>query len=137
MATLHEMIKAHLAADTLVASLISDRFYFVIIPQATKGELRMPCVVFNRNGVDRQVRYCGTDGMIRTSVTLDCYALRYTSARSVAQAVRESLIDFRGLLGGSLHVSATSLVNEFDLVDIEPGLFRVSQSWDFWHSEEE
>jgi Protein of unknown function (DUF3168) len=134
---LHEALKSHLQSDTSVESLLGGRFYYIIVPQAYVGAERMPCVVFNRSGVERQVRYCGTDGMIRTSITLDCYALRYTSARALAAEVRKSLIDFRGLLAGSLRVSATSLINEFDLIDIEPGLFRISQTWDFWHTEEE
>jgi Protein of unknown function (DUF3168) len=134
---LHEAIKQHLQSDTSVEALLGGRFYYVIVPQSYVGTERMPCVVFNRSGVERQVRYCGTDGMIKTSFTLDCYALRYTSVRALANEVRKSLIDFRGLLGGLLSVSAASIVNEFDLLDIEPGLFRVSQSWDFWHIEEE
>lgn len=133
VAKLHEALKLHLEADTQ----FSAGFFYIIIPQATPALQRTPCVVFNRGTVDRQVRYCGTDGMVRTSVTLDCYATSYTAARSLAQVVRESLVDFRGQLGGSLPVSAASLVNEFDLVDIEPGLFRVSQTWDIWHAEEE
>lgn len=129
---LHEAIKLHLEADTQFTA----GFFYIIIPQATPVQQRVPCVVFNRGNVDRQVRYCGTDGVIRTSVTLDCYAISYTAARALATVVRESLIDFRGLLGNSLMVRAASLEGEFDLLDIEPGLFRVSQSWNIWHEEE-
>lgn len=132
MSTLHESLKLHLEADTQ----FTGGFFYMIIPQATPLQQRTPCVVFNRGSVDRQVRYCGTDGVIRTSVTLDCYATSYTAARALARVVRESLIDFRGLLGGLLAVRAASLDNEFDLLDIEPGLFRVSQSWTIWHEEE-
>lgn len=137
MGTLHAAVKEHLKADTSVATLLGERIYYVIIPQAHSGEDRMPCVVFNRGGVERQVRYCGTDRLVRTSVSLDSYALTYTSARAVARGVRDALLDFRGNLGGLLNVQAASLVNEFDLMDIEPGLFRVVQQWDFWHTEEE
>jgi hypothetical protein len=130
---LHEALKSHLEADTQFAA----GFYYLVVPQSTPLQQRMPCVVFSRNGVQRQVRYCATDGMVLSSITLDCYATTYTAARSLAAVVRSSLIDFRGQLGGSLAVSAASLVNEIDLVDIEPGLFRVSQTWDIWHVEEE
>lgn len=135
--TLHEAIKNHLTAETSVAGLIDDRVYYLIVPQAQTAQERMPCVVFSRGGIERQVRYCGTDRLVRTSVSLDCYALRYTSARALARGVRDALLDFRGQLGGLLNVQAASLVNEFDLMDIEPGLFRVVQQWDFWHTEEE
>lgn len=132
---LHEALKLHLEADTQFAGA---NFYYLIIPQAaTQLHERTPCVVFNRNGVERGVSYCETDRKIKSSISLDCYAKSYTAARSLARVVRESLIDFRGQLGGSLPVRAASLVNEFDLVDIEPGLFRVSQTWDIWHVEEE
>ncbi len=133
MPMLHQSLKVHLEADTQ----FSAGFFYMIIPQATPIQQRVPCVVFNRNGVDRQVRYCGTDGIVRSSISLDCYATSYSDARSLAAIVRSALIDFRGQLGGSLAVSAASLVNEIDLVDIEPGLFRVSQTWDIWHVEEE
>lgn len=138
MSSLHEALRTHLLADTNLSALIDERFFYVVVPQKIpRGDQRMPCVVFNRNSVERSVRYCGTDGLVRAGVSLDCYALRYIEARAVANAVRQSIIDYRGTLGGLLQVQAVSLVNEIDLVDIEPGLFRVSQSWDFWHIEEE
>lgn len=134
---LHEAIKVHLEADTSVSPLMERRFFFIIIPQKIPGgELRQGCVVYNRSGVERQVTYCGTSGLIKTMSTLDTYSLSYTAARALAAEVRRSLIDFRGLLGGVLSVRAASLENEFDVQDIEPGLFRVSQSWTFWHEEE-
>lgn len=132
MATLHESLKKHFAADATV----TVPFFYLVVPQATPTNKHMPCLVFNRGSVLRDVRFCETDRAIRSTVSLDCYAVRYCDARALAILVRESLIDFRGLLGDVLQVSAASLVNETDLVDIEPGLFRVAQSWNIWHVEE-
>lgn len=135
---LHQAIKEHLEADTSVAALMGSRFFYGVVPQkiTTDGTSRMPCVVYERRGVNRQVRYCGTDGVIQTLVTLDIYALTYTAARELANEVRRSLIDFQGMLSGVVSVRAATLETEFDLQDMEPGLFRVSQSWNFWHEEE-
>jgi hypothetical protein len=134
---LHQAIKIHLAADTTVASLVGDRVFYRMIPQKiATGDARMPCVVYSRGGVDRQVTYCETSGLIRTSATLDVYAVKFTESRDVARAVRQALVDYRGTLGGLVFVRAASLENEFDLDDFEPGLYRVNQSWTFWHSEE-
>lgn len=36
---------------------------------------------------------------------------------------------------GSVKVKDAFLVNEFDLDDPEPGLYRRSQSWRFWYVE--
>jgi hypothetical protein len=133
---LHEAIKAHLEADPAVLAISAGRFYYLLIPQKTATTTRIPCVVYNRSGVDRQVTHCGTTDLLRTSVTLDCYATTLATAHDLADAVRQALIDFSGVLGGSLPVRAASLESEDDLSDIEPGLYRVFQSWTFWHSEE-
>jgi hypothetical protein len=134
---LHQAIKNHLATDTSVEALIDGRFFYRMIPQKIEtGPPRMPCVVYSRGGVERQVTYCETSGLVRTSATLDIYALRLTESRDIARAVRQALIDYRGFLGGLVMVKAASLENEFDLDDLEPGLYRVNQSWTFWHSEE-
>ena len=135
---LHQAIKEHLEVDTSVSSLMGSRFFYGVIPQkiTNDGASRVPCVVFERRGVNRQVTYCGTNDLVQTLVTLDIYALTYTAARQLAQEVRKSLIDFRGLLSGVVSVRAASLDTEFDLQDMEPGLYRVSQSWTFWHEEE-
>jgi hypothetical protein len=135
---LHQAIKQHLEADTSVETLMGGRFFYGVIPQkiTTDGASRVPCVVYERRGVNRQVTYCGTNDLIQTLVTLDVYALTYSAARELATGVRRSLIDFRGLLSGVVSVRAASLDTEFDLQDMEPGLFRVSQSWTFWHEEE-
>ena len=135
---LHQAIKNHLEADTSVSSLMGTRFFYGVIPQkiSNDGVSRIPCVVYERRGVNRQVTYCGTNDLIQTLVTLDIYALTYSAARELATEVRRSLVDFQGLLSGVVSVRAASLETEFDLQDMEPGLYRVSQSWTFWHEEE-
>ncbi len=135
---LHQAIKNHLESDTSVSSLMGTRFFYGVVPQkiSTDGVSRIPCVVYERRGVNRQVTYCGTNDLIQTLVTLDIYALTYSAARELAREVRRSLVDFQGLLSGVVSVRAASLETEFDLQDMEPGLYRVSQSWTFWHEEE-
>lgn len=133
---LHEAVKSHLVSDVAFQALTNGRVYYLVIPQTTTQSARIPCVVYSRRGVQRQVTYCGTSGLIRTDVALDSYAVTLAAAYDVAAAVKAALIDFSGLLGGGVQVQAASLEAEFDLEDIEPGLYRVSQSWTFWHSEE-
>ena len=133
---LHEAIKNELAADAAFQALTDGRVYYLVIPQTTSQAIRIPCTVYNRRGVQRQVTYCGTSGLVRTDATLDSYAVTLAGAYDVAEAVKAALIDFSGLLGGGVQVQAASLEAETDLEDIEPGLYRVSQSWTIWHSEE-
>jgi hypothetical protein len=81
------------------------------------------------------VKYCGTDNLVQTRIALDNYSSDYDEAVELAWSVRQVLIDFRGLLGGVVSVRAASLENEFELVEFDPGLYRVSQAWVFWHLE--
>ena len=135
-------LKAELVASTATAAYLAgvggapDRVYPLVIPQKKpQGFSQIPAVVYARNSVERQLLYCGTSGLVRTRVSLDCYDDTYAGAQELAAAVRETLQDFQGLLGAIVDVRNASLETEIDLQDIEPGLYRVSQSWAFWHVE--
>jgi hypothetical protein len=127
---------AHLSADTAVSAFVAARIYPGVIPQRIPNQPnRMPAIAYTFTAVRRQTGYCGTDPHGRHTLALDCYAVTYREARDLAKAVRTSLIDFSGLLGGVANVHAIMLSDEFEGLDIEPGLFRVTQSWNVWHVE--
>lgn len=135
-------IRAELVSHTASAIYVAgvdgapDRVYPVVIPQKVpNGAQVVPAVVMSVGTVDRSRTQCGTIALVRTRVTLDCYATTYAEAHDLAAAVRQVLIDFRGELGQQLTVKDAALQNEIDLSDIEPGLYRVSQDWEFWHVE--
>ena len=136
---LHKGLVVHLTTDAVVGPLVLgpiNRVFPMVIPQAKRGGApTVPAVVYDLRAVARLVTYCGTSGLVQSTVTIDCYAVDYDTAKELAAAVRRSLIDFKGLLGGLVDVRYVSLQSEFDVQDIEPGLFRVSQSWLFWHTE--
>lgn len=140
--SLHAGLVAHLVAATNTSTYLAggvgepDRVYPLVIPQKVPGGApQVPCVVYEQVDAQRQVAYCGTSGLVRTSLRLDCYSTSYDESRALAQAVYEVLRDFRGMLGNMADVRAASLSTEFDVQDFEPGLYRVSQSWTFWHLE--
>lgn len=139
---LHVGLEVELSTSTNTAAYLAgegsapNRIYPIVMPQKIqRGAQVTPCVVYETRSVDRQVTYCGTGGLVRTTMQLDVYADDYNTSKLVAQAVREVLMDFRGLLGGTIEVRHAALVTEFDVVDFEPGIYRVSQSWAFWHVE--
>jgi hypothetical protein len=141
--SLHAGLVAELVGHTNTSAHLAgtgsnpDRVYPLVIPQKVPGgAVQFPCVVYEQVDAQRQVAYCGTNGLVRTSIRLDCYSPSYDTAREVARAVYEVLRDYRGMLGGIVDVRAASLATEFDVQDFEPGLYRVSQSWTFWHLEE-
>jgi hypothetical protein len=139
---LHRGLVAELTTNTLSAPLLVTagadfaRIFPQKIPQKKRdGDAQMPCVVFAYIATERQVTYCGTSGLVRTVMRLDCYGVTYDDSKALAIAVRGALIDYAGLLGGVVDLRAASLENETDLHDFEPGLYRVTQTWVFWHNE--
>lgn len=136
---LHIGLTAELVNSTVTAAYLAGtphRVYPLVLPQKKpRGAAVIPAVTFETKSVSRQVTYCGTSGLVMTSMGLNCYADKYDDVKLLAKAVKDVLQDFRGQLGGIVDVRAASLETEFDIQDFEPGLFRVPQSWNFWHVE--
>jgi hypothetical protein len=135
-------LRVHLVAATATATYLAgldgaqDRVYPLVIPQKKPGgAAQVPCCVTAVGSVDRQPLYCSTDGVVRSRMTLDFYAETFDEAKEMAEAARSVLLDFRGVLGGIADVRDMKLENETELVDMEPGLYRVSQQWAVWHAE--
>lgn len=133
---------ARLTAVSGVASLVAEdtspvryRIYPLLIPQQVDGDVtRYPCVVYAKDGVERQVTLTGTDSVVRASFQIDCCAQTFAGSLALASAVFAALKDYAGTSGG-VEIKAFSLENEFSVFDPEPGLFRVSQFWSIWFVE--
>lgn len=140
---LHEGLVTELIANTAVATFVVTpgadfaRVFALVIPQKIpNGAAQVPAVVYSAINTERGVTYCGTLGTVRTTMRIDSYAKTYNEAKQLAAAVRACLIDYRGMLGGTVDLRAASLQgDDLDLHDFEPGLYRVSQTWVFWHKE--
>lgn len=135
---INEAVYQHLVATAGVAALVGTRIHPLVIPQRIAAtSQRVPAVVYSISGVDRAVSYCGTDRLVRSTLGIDCYAAGYDAARALATAVRTALVDFFGPMGSAtvVPVRTCNIETEFDLMDIEPGLYRVSQQWTIWHEE--
>jgi hypothetical protein len=130
---IQEALYAHLAADASVAALAGTRIYPLMIPQHVYNEAsKLACVVYQRTGMDLPINTCGAEALAGTSMRIDAYARSYGVAAQLAAAVRDALVNFTGPMG-TVHVSRVNLESELDLLDIEPGLYRVSQTYSIWH----
>jgi len=132
---IQEALYAHLAADASVAALAGTRIYPLAIPQHVYNEAsKLPCLVYQRVGGDQPIDTCGAPDYAGTSVRIDAYARNYGDAAALADAVRAALVNHTGLMG-SVHVSRVNLEgNALDLLDVEPGLYRVSRTYSIWHA---
>lgn len=122
-----------LTGDSGIAALVDDRVYPEVIPQKNFDETsKQPCVVFRRAGAARGTTRCATDALTNSDFVVTSFAMEYEAAEQVAEVVRVALLDFEGTVEG-VRIRTIKLENEFDGLDIEPGLYRVDQFWTIWH----
>lgn len=137
---IEEALKSHLTADTAVAALVVvgdyGRIFPMVIPQkAPNGQVQMPCLVYAVVAEAHDKLYCGTSKLAQCTVSVDAYAKTMKGAREMSAAARTALIDYRGMMG-SVAVRDVSLVSSTTLVDMEPGLYRVADTFTIWYEEE-
>jgi hypothetical protein len=135
-----EAIHALLSGDAGVSAIAGSRIYPLMIPQHVYGDAtKQPCIVYQRVGVARQPLFCGTDRTVNAAVQIDTYARSYERTLTLATAVRDALMDYSGAVSiatspvSSIAIKKILLDSEFDLLDIEPGLYRVSMTYSVWH----
>jgi len=133
------MIEAALASflreDAAVAALLTvgehSRIFPLVIPQKIAGRPQVPCLVYAVTGENRNKTFCGTIGLSEIIVALDSYASTVLAARNLSNVVRAALLDYRGAMG-SFNVKDVSLISSIVLPDMDPGLFRVSDTVSIW-----
>lgn len=132
--TIQSSLYAFLSADAGVDALVGNNIFPLVIPDQVFDEVtRRPCIVYSGQSVDRTKTFCETIALQRQTFGIDCYAKTYEQAHAVAASVKTALLDYVGPMG-DVTVSDVALENEFDLLDLEPGLFRVALSFVIWHA---
>jgi hypothetical protein len=125
---------AVIESHTDVTALIGDRIFPLVCPSSTfaNPQDRRPCIVYRTSSAIRGKTFCSTDGLVQEFFTFDCYALTYDVAKALSEALIAALVDYSAV-SGSTRVEAVFLENEFDLLDMEPGLYRRNLSFTVWH----
>jgi hypothetical protein len=132
----------YLSNNAGVSALVGTRIFPLVIPQQSYDEAtKQPCLVYTMDTDQRQVRFAGSDTLVRGRLTVDCYATRYIQSQALAAAARSALIDFSGSMQAatsplsSVSVQRIFLDNETSLTDENPGLYRVMQRYIVWYDE--
>ena len=139
---IQEGLYATLSGDAGVSAIVGTRIYPLVIPQTVYSEAtKRPCIVYSFDSKGRQIRFSGTDTLVEGRFTIDCYATTYSEAQDLAEAVRGVLVDYSGTMTSGSSPQTTNDVkklfieSERDLMDIEPGLYRVMQEYKIWYDE--
>lgn len=132
-----DALRSILLADSAVATLVGGaRIYPLMIPEHIAEEPgKQPCIVYQATGSERAVDTCTQSRFVLGDFQVDCYASGYDEARALFRAVAAALIDYRGTVSGQ-RIDRILLESDFDLVDPDPGLFRVSSNFRVQYLEE-
>lgn len=121
--------------DAGLSPLVAGRVFPVLIPQSrAHDESATPCVVFLLIHEARTLTVCDASSSVEGTYQIDSISRSYFEAKEIAQAVRLCLNSFTGLMGGT-PVDRVLLETAQDLVEAEPGLYRVSQTFLFYYQE--
>jgi Protein of unknown function (DUF3168) len=118
---IEEALSSILSGNGGVTALAANRIYGLRAPQTVPT----PYLVFSKIvEQDTNATYCGPDRLVRGNFQFDSYAKTYLTALQLARAVRAALIDFFGDVAGT-HISGVIFDMELQLLDPDPGLYRV------------
>lgn len=121
--------------DTGVSPIIAGRVFPVLIPESQGQTLsQTPCVVFALLSEARTQTACEASSSVEGTYEIDSVSRSYFEAKAIAAAVRLCLNSFTGLMGGTT-VDRVLLETAQDLIEAEPGLYRVSQTYVFYYQE--
>lgn len=123
-------IRTFILADATVTSLIGTRMYPLTVPQ--NGT--MPAVTYQVISGSRGYVFRAPAGMARHRIQFDCYATTYTSAESVAAAIRNRLSGYMGNAGTGA-IEAAMFDTERDFYEADVALYRRSVDYQIWIEE--
>jgi hypothetical protein len=123
--------RSWLLAEPTISAIVGGRIFGLVRePQAA-----LPAINIQRIVTRRQELFCGVDPLVSADLQVDSYAIDGDGAWTCAEALRTVLKNFSGPMG-TTQVDKVFLINEFPLVDPDPGIIRVVQTYNFWYVED-
>jgi len=124
-----------LRLDTTVSGIVSDRIEPQIIPQGTA----YPAIRLNHISSVREHNLVDTVEMVPARFQIDCYGSTHAGARTLADAVRGALDNYRGTVG-TVVIQATHLIDEGDYFSEQVGVDQLRrygkrQDYTIWYNE--
>jgi hypothetical protein len=109
---IEEALYSKLSTTSGVMTICSTRIYPNVIPQ----DAAMPALAYQRISTVRYMAHDGPTGVAQARFQFTCSAALYSTARSLANAIRVALDGFSGLMGGTngVVVEAVFVENDFD-----------------------
>lgn len=128
MARIDEALFERLSENATLAALIDTRVYPGLAPQAGPW----PAVVYTRITGSRESAFSEDMGLAHGTFQFDAWAVKYTEARAVADAVLGALKRADFTSAGGVVVLDALLESERDIAEPEAKLYRVSLDLIVW-----
>jgi len=116
-----------LLSDDAGVIAVTTNIYPVSGPQNTT----FPVIVYTRISSFRGQNFDEVENFVRSTFMVDSYAETYTAALALAELVKTALNNYSG---GNIHI--IKLDSATDILEGETNLFRVSQNYEVWHTEQ-
>ena len=124
-------LRTYLLAQPAIAALIGTRCYPARLPQ---GAAR-PALTYQRIARTTSITHDGAADLGRARIQIDCWTDSYEAMVGLAKAIRAALSGYRGPMGSN-GATAARIVNELDLPEPEPALWRRMIDVAVWHRED-
>lgn len=121
-----------IANGSPVKTLIGTRVYPVVLPQ----NVTYPALQYSTVSAQRGYRMTGPNYLPMQRVQIDAWALTYAEARSLADAARNRIESFRGVMGAT-NVQGIFFDTERHLNEVTGStvLYRISADYLCWFEE--
>jgi hypothetical protein len=140
MPDLEDVLETYLRAASAVSALVSGRIY----PQVLPSSPIYPALTYTRISGPADKTLAGANGRVVARIQLDCWAVRYAEAKSLAAAVKGAMNALEGTSipdddspPDTLKVGAVTRDNEQDVYepDTLPRIRRVILDYLVAHQE--
>lgn len=122
---------AFLQTQTSVTSLVSSRVYAFMLPQNPT----YPAITYSRDGSSRNSTTEGQTNYVGADIQIDAWANSYLEAKALQKALRDALVNYRGMMGAVKVDQVRITTDAPDLFEDEVQKYRCSTAYVFWHYE--
>jgi hypothetical protein len=130
---LEKALRSVLVADADVTALVDSRVY----PEHRQQGNDLPAVVYQLVGTQPQNSAGGHTSLTRATMSFDCVATTYSGAKTLAEKVRQALMDYSGTSEGvvisSCHHDGDNALIEDSQVAEDRGVSRIISDYTIWY----
>ena len=135
MAVIEQALYTLMAADNTIAATVGARIYPVVVPQ----DADLPALVYQRISSVRDHTHDATTGLAHPRIQVTAIATTYNAAKTLANAVRTLLDNYKGPTSDGVVIDAILFQNEMDVFNLAGdqrlNTFGVMVDFVVWHHE--